>query len=63
MDYCRYAYVTKIYTSEDSDTFFPNLDTLPNWTLETPGDKLTSGSIEYAFLRYENLSPLEYTKN
>lgn len=30
---CDTAYVTKIHTAVDSDTFFPNLDDDPDWVL------------------------------
>ncbi len=31
--YCDTAYVTKVHTMVESDTFFPNLDTDPDWHL------------------------------
>ncbi len=30
---CDWAYVTKIHAQPESDTFFPNLDTLADWEL------------------------------
>ena len=33
IDYCDTAYVTKVHTTPESDTYFHNLDTDPNWTL------------------------------
>ena len=33
MDYCDTAYITKVHCTPESDTYFPNLDTDPNWTL------------------------------
>jgi dihydrofolate reductase len=33
LSYCDTAYVTKVHTLVDSDTFFPNLDTDPDWYL------------------------------
>lgn len=30
---CRNAYVTKVHTTPDSDTFFPDLDQDPQWEL------------------------------
>ena len=32
--FCDTAYVTKVHTSVDSDTFFPNLDEDSNWYLD-----------------------------
>ena len=34
MPYCAKAYVTKIELAPPSDTFFPNLDIMPDWTRE-----------------------------
>ena len=34
MDYCDTAYITKVHCTPESDTYFPNLDTDPNWTME-----------------------------
>ena len=31
---CDTAYVTKVHTCPESDTYFPNLDADPTWTLE-----------------------------
>ena len=31
---CDTAYVTKVHSTPESDTFFPNLDEDPNWGLE-----------------------------
>ena len=30
---CDRAYITKVHTRPESDTFFPNLDELPDWEL------------------------------
>lgn len=34
LPFCAYAYVTKIVATPASDTFFPNLDRLSEWSLE-----------------------------
>ena len=31
LPYCDTAYITKVHTCPESDTFFPNLDTDPRW--------------------------------
>jgi dihydrofolate reductase len=58
--YCRYAYVTKIKAAPESDSFFPNLDEDPGWTLESSGEEQTYEGVKYTFMRYENLNPLVY---
>ena len=34
LSYCDTAYVTKVHANPESDTFFPNLDTDPQWKLQ-----------------------------
>ena len=51
---CSYAHVTKIETAPPSDTYFPNLDVLPNWSLESRGDSLESEGMRYSFNLYKN---------
>lgn len=33
LPYCDTAYITKVHITPESDTFFPNLDTDPQWRL------------------------------
>ena len=52
LPYCDTAYITKVHTTPESDTFFPNLDADSDWTL---AEKLRSGEedgISYEMLRY-----------
>ena len=51
---CQYAYVTKIQAAPPSDTYFPNLDASPGWTLETQGEPQESAGIIYTFNLYKN---------
>ncbi|MBE6949657.1 MAG: dihydrofolate reductase [Ruminococcaceae bacterium] len=53
---CKYAYITKLYASSEADRWFHNLDNDPNWKLVSPEERKLSGEIEYAFVKYENLS-------
>ena len=49
---CSCAYITKIESSPPSDTFFPNLDDSPDWTLDIQGEPQESGGVRYSFCRY-----------
>ncbi len=53
LPYCDVAYVTKIDYAYDADTYFPNLDVLPEWTLADESEEQTYYDIEYRFTRYE----------
>ena len=55
---CKYAYVTKFDSSPLSDTFFPNLDDLPRWSLEYESELRGTDSncgIGYTFTKYKNI--------
>ena len=47
------VFVTKIDLCPESDSFFPNLDTLPDWQLVDGGEELYEGDIGYRFTVYE----------
>ena len=53
LSYCDKAYVTKIDHAYDADTYFPNLDELPEWKLTAESEEQTCFDIEYAFTTYE----------
>ena len=53
LQFCDTAYVTKVHTNIESDTFFPNLDENPDWYL---AETLLSGEengIPYEMLLYK----------
>ena len=54
LPYCHYAYVTKLDAAPEADRFFPNLDELEGWVLETEGERKLCDGVQYVFLRYEN---------
>ena len=50
---CDTAYVTKVHTTPVSDTYFHNLDTDPNWTMETVLQSGEENGIAYEVLLYK----------
>ena len=52
MDYCDTAYVTKVHTTPVSDTYFHNLDTDPNWTMEAVLQSGEENGIAYEMCLY-----------
>lgn len=53
LDLCDTAYITKVHTTSESDTFFPNLDEMEDWYI---ADNLLSGEedgIAYEMLLYK----------
>ena len=52
---CRRVYLTRVETLvEESDTFFPNLDKLPNWEVASTGDPMEENGLKFRFLEYVN---------
>lgn len=53
LPYCDMAYVTKIDHAYAADTYFPDLDKMPEWTMTEIGEEQTSFDLEFVFTKYE----------
>jgi len=53
LPYCDTAHVTKIEFAYEADTYFPNLDELPEWEETAASEERTYFDLEYRFVRYE----------
>ena len=52
---CKRVYLTKVDSAApEADTFFPNLDKLPNWTVENTGETIRENGYTYRFVDYVN---------
>ncbi|MCM1288889.1 MAG: dihydrofolate reductase [Clostridium sp.] len=60
LPYCKYAHVTKIDYNYEADTYFPNLDKLPDWRIIGDSEEHTYFSLEFYYYKYENSNPLEF---
>ena len=57
LPYCDRAYITKIEKNhENVDTYFPNLDEMPEWEISSCSDLRTYNNINYAFMTYDRIS-------
>ena len=55
---CHRVYLTRVETRvEESDTFFPNLDKLPNWEMDSAGELIEENGLKFRFLEYVNTKP------
>ena len=57
LPYCDRAYVTKVHARPESDTFFPDLDRDPQWTLEQILQSGEENGIQYEMCLYKNTQP------
>ena len=53
LPYCRKAFVTRIDFAYEADTFFPNLDEMPEWEIISESEVRTYFDLEYRFVCYE----------
>jgi len=52
LDYCDTAYITYIDYAYEADTYFPNLDEKPEWTLVEESEEQVYFDVEYYFRKY-----------
>ena len=57
LPYCDTAYITKMQFSGDADTFIPNLDELPEWTVAEESEEKEHEGVQYRFVTYRNSAP------
>lgn len=53
LPYCDTAYITKVHTQPESDTFFPNLDEDPQWELAQVFQKGEENGIAFEMCLYK----------
>ena len=56
LDYCKYAYVTKVAANGQAEVFFPDLDGKKNWRLIEQSEPIQDGEYVIRFCTYENMS-------
>ncbi len=53
LPYCDTAHVTKIDYAYEADTYFPNLDEMPEWRVTASSGEKTYYDLEFEFFKYE----------
>ena len=53
LPYCNTAYITKVHTTPESDTFFPNLDADPQWKMVEVLQSGEENGISYEMCLYK----------
>jgi dihydrofolate reductase len=57
LPYCDTAYITKLDYAYEADTWMPDLDEEPGWTLTEQGEEQTCFDLIYNFNTYQNQHP------
>ena len=56
LPYCDKIYLTKFFnTHENVDSYFPNLDEMPEWKIANEGPIEESNGVKYQFVTYERI--------
>lgn len=55
LPFCDTAYITKVHTAPESDTFFPNLDQDPQWKLAEILQEGEENGISYQMCLYKRI--------
>lgn len=55
LPYADLIHVTKIDYAYDADTWFPNLDEMPDWEITADSEEQTCFDLEFQFLQYERV--------
>ena len=55
LPFCTRAYVTRIDRIFDADTFFPDLDSDPEWEIESESETMNYEGISYRFVIYKRI--------
>ena len=53
LPYCDVAHITKIDHAFEADSWFPNLDEMPEWEITADSEEQTYFDLEFRFLKYE----------
>lgn len=54
LPYCTCAYVTKTFIDAPADSFFPDLDAMPNWEQTAASDVREENGVTYQYIDYVN---------
>jgi len=54
LEHCKVAYITKINGAKKADTFFPDVDKLDNWELESVSEEKEHEGHKFTFCKYIN---------
>ncbi|MBQ6153997.1 MAG: dihydrofolate reductase [Ruminococcus sp.] len=57
LPYCNTALITKMRFAGEADSFIPNLDELPEWSVKSESEIKDYEGLKYSFVEYHNSAP------
>ena len=61
LPYCERVYLTRTLAELPADRFFPDLDALPNWSVERRSEVMEENGVRFQYIDYVNRSPQRIT--
>lgn len=56
LPFCERVYITKVYNAyDDVDTYFPNIDNMPEWEMTYVGEMKEHNGVQYQFCIYDRV--------
>ncbi len=52
LPHCDRVLATVVYASPEADSYFPNLDTHPDWRVESEGELMEENGVRFRFVDY-----------
>ena len=52
LDKCSECLITKVQAAPEADTFFPDLDSHPDWKLAEEGEEFEENNLKFKFTKY-----------
>ena len=52
LPYCTRVHITKVLSDPEADSFFPDLDKLPEWKVASTGEMLTENGLSFQYVEY-----------
>ncbi|MDR0306999.1 MAG: dihydrofolate reductase [Chitinispirillales bacterium] len=54
INYCEFAYITKVNTRQDADRYFPKIEEMSNWKIQCRSSEKSYNDLTYTFVTYIN---------
>lgn len=58
IDYCEFAYITKVNAQRDADRYFPDIERMDNWKIQHQSPEKCYNYLNYTFIKYININVL-----
>lgn len=62
MSYCKYAYITRIFTEQPADVYIKNIEEESNWNKISESEMFNENNLNFKFQVFENKNTQDFNK-